>query len=54
MDSDAALMRDFIARYVAVNQRQASPMFLFGESYGGPRAAVLAPLMLAAGMRSTA
>ena len=44
-------MRDFIARYVAVNQREASPTFLFGESYGGPRAAVLAHLMLAAGMR---
>ena len=51
VDGDAALMRDFIARYVAVNQRQASPLFLFGESYGGPRSAVLAPLMLAAGMR---
>jgi carboxypeptidase C (cathepsin A) len=51
VDGDAALMRDFIARYVAVNQRQTSPLFLFGESYGGPRSAVLAPLMLAAGMR---
>ena len=51
VDSDAAVMRDFIARYVAVNRREASPTFLFGESYGGPRAAVLAPLMLAAGMR---
>ena len=44
-------MRDFIARYVAVNRAQASPTFLYGESYGGPRAAVLAHLMLAAGMR---
>ena len=35
VDADAALMRDFIARYVAVNGRAASPMFLFGESYGG-------------------
>ncbi|MEO5881800.1 MAG: alpha/beta hydrolase [Caldimonas sp.] len=51
VDSDAAVMRDFVARYVAVNQRQASPLFLFGESYGGPRTAVLAHLMLAAGMR---
>ena len=51
VDSDAAVMRDFIARYVAVNRREASPIFLYGESYGGPRAAVLAHLMLAAGMR---
>ena len=51
VDGDAALMRDFIARYVAVNQRESSPLFLFGESYGGPRSAVLAPLMLAAGLR---
>ena len=44
-------MRDFIARYVAVNQRAASPTFVFGESYGTTRSAVLADLMLAAGMR---
>ena len=51
VDGDAALMRDFIARYVAVNQRAASPTFVLGESYGTTRAAVLAELMLAAGMR---
>ena len=51
VDADAALMRDFIARYVAVQQRTASPTFLFGESYGTTRSAVLADLMLAAGMR---
>ena len=51
VDGDAAVMRDFIARYVAVNQRQGSPTFVFGESYGTTRAAVLAELMLAAGMR---
>lgn len=51
VDSDAALMRDFIARYVAVNQRAASPTFVLGESYGTTRSAVLADLMLAAGMR---
>jgi len=51
VDSDAALMRDFVARYVAVNGRAASPLFLYGESYGGPRSAVLAHLMVAAGMR---
>jgi carboxypeptidase C (cathepsin A) len=49
--ADAALMRDFIARYAAVNGRADSPTFLFGESYGTTRSAVLADLMLAAGMR---
>ena len=51
VDADAALMRDFIARFIAVQQRSASPIFLFGESYGTTRSAVLADLMLAAGMR---
>ena len=51
VDSDAAVLRDFIARYVAVNKRESSPTYLFGESYGGPRTAVLAHLMVAAGMR---
>jgi len=51
VDADAALMRDFIARFIAVQQRGASPIFLFGESYGTTRSAVLADLMLAAGMR---
>lgn len=42
VDADAALFRDFIRRYVAVNNRGASPKYLYGESYGGPRTAVLA------------
>ncbi len=44
-------MRDFIARYASVNGRQASPSFLYGESYGTTRTAVLAHLMVAASMR---
>ena len=51
VDSDAGVMRDFIARYAAVNARQASPTYLFGESYGTTRSAVLAHLMVAAAMR---
>lgn len=51
VDSDAGVMRDFIARYAAVNQRQTSPTYLFGESYGTTRSAVLALLMVAASMR---
>ncbi len=50
VDRDAAAFRDFVRRYVAVNQRQVSPKFLFGESYGAPRTAVLANLLETAGM----
>ena len=51
VDADAAVMRDFIVRWLNVNSRMTSPKFLFGESYGGPRTAVLAPLLFAAGVR---
>jgi carboxypeptidase C (cathepsin A) len=51
VDSDAAALRDFVQRYVAANGRQASPKYLFGESYGGPRTAVLANLLETAGTR---
>lgn len=42
VDADAAVLRDFVRRYVEVHGRQASPKWLFGESYGGPRAAIMA------------
>ncbi|HMF68971.1 MAG TPA: hypothetical protein VK602_15345, partial [Phyllobacterium sp.] len=32
---DVATARDFIVRYVNANKRQASPKYLYGESYGG-------------------
>ncbi len=51
VDADAAAFRDFITRYLAVNNRTASPKFLFGESYGGPRTGVLALLLETAGVR---
>ena len=51
VDSDAAALRDFVQRYVDANNRQASPKYLFGESYGGPRTAVLANLLETAGTR---
>jgi carboxypeptidase C (cathepsin A) len=51
VDQDAAVFRDFIRRYLTVNQRQASPLYLFGESYGTPRTAVLANLLGAAGIK---
>ncbi len=50
VDSDAEVFRDFVMRYVAVNQRDSSPRFLFGESYGTTRTAVLARLLEQAGL----
>jgi carboxypeptidase C (cathepsin A) len=51
VDGDAAGFRDFVRRYLAANNRQASPLYLFGESYGAPRTAVLANLLESAGVR---
>ena len=51
VDDDAAVFRDFVMTYVAANNRASSPKFLYGESYGGPRAAVMADLLEAAGVR---
>jgi carboxypeptidase C (cathepsin A) len=48
---DAGIFSNFIQRYVAVNGRGASPKYVFGESYGSVRAAVLANLLETAGVR---
>jgi carboxypeptidase C (cathepsin A) len=53
VDQDAAAFRDFVRRYLAANNRQASPVYLFGESYGAPRTAVVANLLESAGVRVT-
>ena len=45
VDQDAGSLRQFIKRYLTANQRWNSPKFLFGESYGTPRTAVLAWLL---------
>lgn len=50
VDVDAAVFRDFVMRYLAANNRGASPKFLFGESYGTTRSAVLASLLESAGV----
>ncbi len=50
VDADAAVFRDFIMRYVVANNRAASPKFLFGESYGTTRSAVLANVLETAGV----
>lgn len=49
VDADARLFRDAIQRWLALHGREASPFFLYGESYGGPRTAVLARRLQEAG-----
>ena len=51
VDADAALFRDAIRRWLALNGREGSPFFLYGESYGGPRTAVLARRLQEAGLK---
>ena len=50
VDVDAAVFRDFVMRYVDVNNRGSSPKYLYGESYGGPRSGILASLLESAGV----
>jgi len=42
IDEDGAAFTKFVRRYITVNDRWNSPKFLFGESYGTTRSAVLA------------
>ncbi len=51
VDADAAVLRDFVLRWLAVNNRTASPLFVFGESYGTTRVPVLTRLLETAGQR---
>ena len=51
VDADAAVLRDFVQRWLAVNGRTASPLFVFGESYGTTRVPVLTRLLETAGQR---
>ncbi|WP_246663828.1 hypothetical protein [Phyllobacterium sp. SYP-B3895] len=46
---DAAIVRDFVARYVSKNGRQSSPKYLYGESWGGSRVAYAGSLIEDAG-----
>ena len=50
VDADADLFRDAIRRWQALNGRSASPLFIFGESYGTLRSAVLAERLESAGV----
>ena len=50
VDPDVAIYRGFITRWLATNQRIASPTFLLGHSYGTVRAAMLANQLPPAGV----
>jgi len=50
IDQDADAFAKFITRYVGDNHRWNSPKFLFGESYGTTRSAVLAKQLQDQGM----
>ncbi|WP_408585349.1 S10 family serine carboxypeptidase-like protein [Paraburkholderia bannensis] len=52
-DADVGVMRDFIERYIAVNHRSSSPIYLYGESYGTPRTDMLALSLETAGVPLT-
>jgi carboxypeptidase C (cathepsin A) len=45
MDSDAEMERDFITRFINYYNRQSSPKYLYGESYGGIRTPIVAKLL---------
>lgn len=49
MEVDARIDRDFISRFINFYNRQSSPKYLYGESYGGIRIPIMANLMEAAG-----
>ena len=42
VDEDVGAFADFVDRFLLKTDRRSSPLFLFGESYGTPRAAILA------------
>ena len=50
IDQDADAFAQFITRYVGDHHRWNSPKFLFGESYGTTRSAVLAKVLQSQGM----
>ncbi|MGH8778131.1 S10 family serine carboxypeptidase-like protein [Paraburkholderia sp.] len=52
-DADVNIMRDFVERYLNVNNRNSSPIYLYGESYGTPRTDMLALALESAGVHLT-
>ncbi|CAN7164735.1 hypothetical protein LJR231_000212 [Phyllobacterium sp. LjRoot231] len=51
IDSDAKVLRDFITRYININNRQSSPKYIYGVSYGGIRAPIIGRLLIESGTR---
>lgn len=51
MNSDAKVLSDFITRYINVNNRQSSPKYVYGVSYGGMRAPIIGLLLLQSSTR---
>jgi len=51
VDVDAAVFRDFVTGWLAARGRTASPLFIYGESYGTVRAPLLARLLETAGVK---
>ncbi|WP_162878200.1 S10 family serine carboxypeptidase-like protein [Trinickia diaoshuihuensis] len=52
-DPDVQVMRDFIRRYISVNNVKGAPLYLYGESYGTPRTDMLALSLESAGVPLT-
>ncbi|HEY5095190.1 MAG TPA: hypothetical protein VII69_08760 [Candidatus Eremiobacteraceae bacterium] len=50
VDQDGRAFRQFVQRYITQNSRWNSPKFLFGESYGTTRSAVLSNMLQQSGM----
>lgn len=44
-DPDGRILEGFVQRYLSVNKRQQSPLYLYGESYGTPRTDILTNLL---------
>ncbi|MGH7003636.1 MAG: S10 family serine carboxypeptidase-like protein, partial [Alphaproteobacteria bacterium] len=49
VQSDAEIFRDFVTSYSNRNNRQSSPKYIYGESYGGSRVSYAASLLENAG-----
>ncbi|MBZ9653960.1 S10 family serine carboxypeptidase-like protein [Phyllobacterium lublinensis] len=49
VDEDASVLTDFIIRYINANQRQDSPKYLYGVSYGGIRVPIIGRMLLEGG-----
>lgn len=51
IDADADAFAQAVRRYVGQNDRWGAPKFLMGESYGGPRSAVLSHKLQSSGVQ---